>query len=61
MDKQQKQKFKKERGGMLNEELQKLNQTIEYIEKRHEEKIRDLREKIELLIFQKELLDKYNP
>lgn len=46
---------------MLNEELQKLNQTIEYIEKRHEEKIRDLREKIELLIFQKELLDKYNP
>ena len=55
MDKQEKEKFKKDKTDSLDVEVLKLEKEKEYIISRHEQKIAEIDKRLEDLKFQKEI------
>ena len=55
MDKQQKEKLKQEKTDLLDQEVLKLEKEKEYIRQRHEQKMKEMDEKLDALKFQKDV------
>ena len=59
MDKEKKEQLKKEKTDLLDSEVLKLQKELEYIQARHEQKVKEIQERIEGLSFQKEVFNQH--
>ena len=59
MDKQQKEKLKQEKTDLYDQEVLKLEKEKEYIQNRHEQKMKEMEEKLETLKFQRNVFKEH--